>query len=608
MKFAGRSIPSRLHLFPNPSYRFALRVFACSAIYLRGIPRTSKYPCRQLVLLFLACLFGCSAPAPEESTPSPAGSSYPRFTDVAVPLGLTRSHTGGGPEKGYIVEAKGGGGALLDFDSDGDLDIYWVNGATLDAPGAGAGNALYRNDAFKAFVDVAASKGVAGKGWGMGAISADYDSDGDADLYVTTLQDNLLYRNDGNSDFVDVASLAGVAASGWSTGAAFADYDLDGDLDLYVAHYVEFDPAEISPLGTQWKGVDAFIGPLGLRPLPDVLFRNEGDGTFTDVSRKTGIAQVEPGYGFGVLFADYDLDGDPDLYVANDSSPNFLFRNEGDGTFADVSLGGNASYGEMGNAQAGMGVAWGDYDGDRYPDILVTHFEDDYNTLYRNNGSGGFADVSFAAGLGRASLTYVSFGAGFLDFDNDGDLDLLTANGHVYPQIDQGGSGATYAQPDHLFENTGEGRFELLLPQPGDSLGTARVSRGSCIGDLDNDGDLDIFVINLNDRPSLLRNDVGDRRNWLGVQLVGAAGNRDAIGARLELFAGGTIQVRDVICGSSFLCSEDRRAHFGLGSSTRIDSLRIRWPSGSVQRFADLPPNSYLIVEEERATWSLASP
>jgi len=425
------------------------------------------------------------------------------------------------------VEAKGGGGALLDFDSDGDLDIYWVNGATLDAPGAGAGNALYRNDAFKAFVDVAASKGVAGKGWGMGAISADYDSDGDADLYVTTLQDNLLYRNDGNSDFVDVASLAGVAASGWSTGAAFADYDLDGD---------------------------------------------------------------------------------PDLYVANDSSPNFLFRNEGDGTFADVSLGGNASYGEMGNAQAGMGVAWGDYDGDRYPDILVTHFEDDYNTLYRNNGSGGFADVSFAAGLGRASLTYVSFGAGFLDFDNDGDLDLLTANGHVYPQIDQGGSGATYAQPDHLFENTGEGRFELLLPQPGDSLGTARVSRGSCIGDLDNDGDLDIFVINLNDRPSLLRNDVGDRRNWLGVQLVGAAGNRDAIGARLELFAGGTIQVRDVICGSSFLCSEDRRAHFGLGSSTRIDSLRIRWPSGSVQRFADLPPNSYLIVEEERATWSLASP
>ena len=560
-----------------------------------------------LTSLLLACLFACSSPVPEESTLSPADQSSPRFTDVAVPLGLTREHTGGGPDKGYIVEAKGGGAALLDFDDDGDLDIYWVNGATLDAPTAGAGNALYRNDAFQTFVDVAASKGVEGKGWGMGAVSADYDNDGDDDLYVTTLQENLLYRNDGDSGFVDVAPPAGVDAPGWSTGAAFADYDNDGDLDLYVAHYVDFHPEEILPLGTQWKGVDSFIGPLSLRPVPDVLYRNEGDGTFTDVSRESGIAQVEPGYGFGVLFADYDLDGDPDLYVANDSSPNFLFRNDGDGTFADVSLGGNASYGEMGNAQAGMGVAWGDYDADGYPDIFVTHFEDDYNTLYRNSGNGGFADVSFAAGLGRASLTFVSFGAGFLDFDNDGDLDLLTANGHVYPQIDRGGSGSTYAQPNHLFENIGEGRFALLLPQQGDSLGAARVSRGSCIGDFDDDGDLDVFVINLNDRPSLLRNDVGNRQNWLGVQLVGATSNRDAIGARLELFVGGTVQVRDVICGSSFLCSEDRRAHFGLGSSSRVDSLQIRWPGGSMQSFTDLPINSYLLVEEHSPTWTLAA-
>jgi len=528
--------------------------------------------------------------------------------DVAVPLGLTRTHTGGGPEKGYIVEAKGGGAALLDFDDDGDLDIYWVNGATLDAPAEGAGNVLYRNDLPRGFVDVTAALKAPGRGWGMGAVSADYDSDGDADLYVTTLQENLLYRNDGDGGFTDVAARAGTTSSCWSTGAAFADYDLDGDLDLYVANYVDFQPGEIPPLGTQWKGVDSFLGPVGLRPLPDGLYRNGGDGTFADVTREAGIASVEPGYGFGVLFADYDLDGDPDLYVANDSSPNFLFRNEGRGVFSDLSLSGNAAYGEMGNAQASMGVAWGDYDADGYPDILVAHFEDDYNTLYRNSGDGRFADVSFAAGLGRTSLTYVSFGAGFLDFDNDGDLDLLTANGHVYPQIDQGGSGATYTQPNHLFENLGEGKFDLLLPQPGDSLGTARVSRGSCIGDFDNDGDLDVFVHNLNDRPSLLRNDVGSRRNWLGVKLVGATSNRDGIGARLELSAGGSVQVRDIICGSSFLCSEDRRAHFGLGSALQVDSLLVRWPGGLVQRFTDLPINRYVLIEEHQSAWRLASP
>lgn len=554
-----------------------------------------------LVLLFFF-LAGCSSPAP------PATSDPPehRFVDVAVELGLTRSHTGGGPEKGYIVEAKGGGAALLDFDGDGDLDIYWVNGATLEAPDQGGGNALYRNDGPRGFADVAPSLGAQGRGWGMGAVSADYDEDGDADIYVTNLQENILYRNDGASGFSDVAAQAGVATPAWSTGAAFADYDLDGDLDLYVANYVEFNPAEIHRLGTQWKGVKVFVGPQGLRAAPDAFYRNDGNGTFSDVTREAGIAAVEPGYGFGVLFADYDLDGDPDLYVANDSSPNFLFRNEGNARFTDLALSAGVAYGEMGNTQAGMGVTWGDYDGDGYPDIFVTNFEDDYNTLYRNNRDGRFTDVSFATGLGQPSLSYVGFGTGFLDYNNDGDLDLLVANGHVYPQIDQAGTGSTYAQPSHLYENRGDGRFDLLLPQPGDSLGTARVSRGSCIGDLDNDGDLDIFISNLNDRPSLLRNDTGNRQNWLGLELVGSTGNRDGIGAHLRLFAGNRAQVRDVLCGSSFLCSEDRRVHFGLGQTQRIDSLEVRWPGGATQCFVDLPINSYLVISEGQSSWSLA--
>ena len=520
------------------------------------------------------------------------------FVDVAVDVGLTREHVGGGPDKGYIVEAKGGGAALLDFDDDGDLDIYWVNGATLAAPDRGAGNALYRNDG-GVFVDVAQAHGVQGRGWGMGAISADYDNDGDADLYVTNLQANILYRSDGSGRaFTDVAVAAGVATPRWSTGAAFADYDGDGDVDLYVASYVILDTTDVAPLGTQWKGVPAFVGPLGLRAAADVLYRNEGDGRFLDVTAEAGVSQQEPGYGFAVLFADYDADGDPDLYVANDSSPNFTFRNEGSGRFSDQSLRANAAFGESGISQAGMGASWGDYDGDGLADIFVTNFEDDYNTLYHNDGGGQFSDVSFDAGLARPSLNYVGFGTNFADFDNDADLDLFVANGHVYPAIGRGGTGATYAEADHLFENLGNGRF-ALHPNAGEAFSTARVSRGSCVGDFDNDGDLDIFVSNLNDRPVLLRNLLGTRNNWVGLLLRGTVSNRDAIGAHVQLFAGGRRQVRDILCGSSFLSSEDRRVHFGLGETAAIDSIKVRWPSGAVQRLTNVQVNRYTLIEEE---------
>ena len=541
-------------------------------------------------------LVACSPPEeqPLDSEPTAPGPSH--FVDVAVDVGLTKVHTGGSAEKGYIAEAKGGGAAWLDFDGDGDLDLYWVNGAALDDE-QGGGNALYRSDAGSGFVDVASSLGAAGRGWGMGAVSADYDNDGDADLYITNLRENILYRNDGDTGFAEVGGEAGAAGAAWSTGAAFGDYDRDGDVDLYVAGYAEFEPGEIPRLGSQWKGVDVFVGPLGLVPEADSFYRNEG-ASLVEGTEEAGLAHPEPGYGFGVLFVDVDDDGDVDLYVANDSTPNFLWRNEGDGTFTEVGLQAQVAYGAMGHSQAGMGVAWGDYDGDARPDMFLTHFEDDYNTLYRNEGAGLFADVSVAAGLGRTSFHFVGFGTGFFDRDNDGDLDLLVANGHVYPQIERAGSGTTYAQPNQLLDNRGS-RFELLLPSDGDSLGSAKVSRGSAIADYDNDGDLDILVTNLDDRPTLLRNDVGNRQNWLGVELVGRESNRGGIGARLHLAAGGKVQVRDIISGSSFLSGEDPRAHFGLGQIEMVDSLRVCWPSGAVQVLKNLRINQYLVVEED---------
>ena len=519
-----------------------------------------------------------------------APADGPPFIDKAGEWGLDRPHVGGGAEKRYIVEAKGGGAALLDADLDGDLDIYWVNGE-------GGGNALYRNDhndRARNFVDRAVAAGVAGRGWGMGVLSADYDADGDADLYVTCLRENILYRNDGLEQFADATAGAGLVLPVWSTGAAMGDADLDGDLDLYVANYADFDSATVRPLGTQWKGRDVFVGPLGLPAQPDVLYRNEGAGVFTDVTAASGLGQPDPGYGFAVLFVDSDDDGDLDLYVANDSTPNFLYRNDGAGIFAEVGLRAHAALGETGLAQAGMGAAWGDYDNDGDGDLLVTNFEDDYNTLYRNTGRGTFADVSFAAGLGRISLPYVGFGAVFFDFDNDADPDLFVANGHVYPQIERPGSGATYAQANHLFANDA-GHFRLVELAPSEERA---VSRGAVAGDFDDDGRLDLFVTNLNGRPSLLHNQTTADHHWLGLRLVGTGKNREAIGAKVVLWSGGQKQRRDVFCGESFLGSGDRRVHFGLGATGRADSLHIYWPSGVLQRLIDLPIDEYVRVEE----------
>ena len=534
------------------------------------------------------------------SFPVTLDAELPSFVDRAGALGLTRIHTGGSPQKGYIVEAKGGGVAVIDFDNDGDQDLYWVNGATIAAPDQGGGNALYRNDGTQ-FADVGPALGASGRGWGMGATSADFDNDGDQDLYLTNLRHNTLYRNDviqspdGMLRFADIANRAGVAMPRWSTGAAWADFDLDGDLDLYVANYVEFATDAIERLGAQWQGVEVFVGPRSLPAAPDVLYRNDGDEKFADVTVWARLNHPSPGYGLGVVFADGDGDGWPDIFVANDSSPNFFYRNRGDGRFTDQSLPARLAYGRGGQIQAGMGVAWGDADGDGRPDLFATHFEGEYNTLYRNEG-GHYADVSAEAGLAAPSLAQVGFGTSFFDSDNDGDLDLLVVNGHVYPQIDRAGSGSAYAQPDHLYENLGDGQFTL---RPHTTA--ARVSRGAATVDYDDDGDLDLFISHLNDRPALLRNDGGNRHNWLGVKLTGTLSNRDGVGARVRLVAGDRAQFRDLLCGGSFLSSADKRLHFGLGSLSSIDTLEVHWPHRRIQRFSNIAVNRYLAIEEGTA-------
>ena len=518
-----------------------------------------------------------------------------RFTDVTAACGLDFRMHSGSQVKNYIIESKGGGGAFLDYDGDGWLDIYLVNGSRLEGyPDSAAAptNALYRNMGDGTFANYTRTAGVGDAGWGMGCAAADYDGDGDLDLYVTNYGPNVLYRNEGNGQFRDVGQAAGVDLAGWSTGASFGDYDRDGDLDLYVAQYLQFAPEHVPPRGGMWKGVLVFAGPLGLPGAQDVLYRNEGNGQFRDVTRQARAGQFEPTYGLSALFCDYDQDGDSDLYVANDSAPNFLYRNEGNGQFRDVGVEAGAALSAEGGAQAGMGIAYGDYDGDGDGDFLVTHFEDDYNTLYGNQGDGRFAVVSAAAGLAEPSLPHLAFGTFFLDYDNDQDQDLFVANGHVYPQI-RHLAPTGYAEPNQLFANQGPaGAYRFAEVAAGD-VSRPAVSRGAAKGDYDNDGDVDVLVFNLDGPPQLLRNDGGNQRNWLSLRLVGGG-----LGAKIAVSSGGVEQTTELVSGGSFLSHSDGRVHFGLGFNQAADWIEIRWPSGRVQRLEDVAANQFLTVEE----------
>jgi hypothetical protein len=528
--------------------------------------------------------------------------AFPAFLDVAAQLGITLMNICGGAAKDFILEANGNGAAFFDFDNDADMDVLIVNGSTLEAyrKGGTPVAALYRNDGGR-FLDVTPQAGFTRTGWAMGACVADYDNDGHQDVYVTAYGPDVLYRNNGDGSFRDVTARARVGDPRWGTNCAFGDYDRDGNVDLYVANYMIFDEKITPRRGRDEKcrylGVEVFCGPQGLPGEADILYRNNGDGTFTDVTSRAGIKDPSY-YGFGVIFSDFDNDGWPDIYVANDGNPNLLFRNNRNGTFSETGLLSGVALNEAGRAQSGMGAAVGDYDGNGYFDIFVTNFAGDTNTLYQNVGKSLFADSTAAAGLVEIALEYLGWGAGFVDFDNDGLQDIFVANGHVYPQVDALRAGQQYAQRKEIYRNAGGGKFtEIARELQGDLL-VAKSARGAAFGDYDNDGDIDVLTVNMNDRPSLYRNEGGNRKNWIGFRLQGVRSNRDAIGARIEISAGGKTQVGEVRSGASYLSHNDMRVHFGLGPETRVDRVRIRWPNGNVEELKNLEAGRYLKIKE----------
>lgn len=544
--------------------------------------------------ILAACLAGTACgggePGPERVGPVATAPAHPAwFTDATVDAGLAGfRQVNGAPEKLEIVEAIGAGVAFLDHDRDGDIDVYLTNGSSLDGftEGQEPRDALYRNDGGGRFTDVSAASGVGDTGWTNGVTVADYDGDGWVDVYLTNFGPNVLLRNRGDGRFEDVTARAGVGDPRWSTGACFFDADGDGDLDLYVANYIEhergFQPQDKSTC--QYRGIMVAYGPRGLEPAPDTFYRNRGDGTFEDATREAGI--VDPGYyGFTAVALDFDFDGDLDVYVANDSVANFLWRNDGHGHFTDVAVSVGAGLSEEGKAQAGMGVAVGDSDGDGLLDLWVTNFADDYYTLYRNEGRGFFADVTSLAGLRDPTWPFMGWGCGFADFDRDGDSDLFAVNGHTYPQVDEVGVGLGYAQRALLLENDGTGRYRDATAEAGPGLEARLVGRGAAFGDYDDDGDVDVLIGVIDGPPILLRNDGDPGRAWLSVELVGTAPNTGALGAFVTLTAGGRRQVRTMLSGESFLSANDPRLHFGLGEARRVERIEIRWPDGVTEIF-----------------------
>lgn len=534
------------------------------------------------------------------------------FRDVSREAGLTAWHYAGGtPEKASIVESLGGGVALLDYNNDGWLDIYVVNGMTRDAMSGKADPphaALFRNNHDGTFTNVAAEAGVSNDRWGVGVAVADYDNDGWPDLYVTNVGGaNRLYHNNHDGTFTDVAEKAGVALGTWSTGPTFGDYDGDGFLDLFVPGYVVYDfdhppiagSDQVASNDCLFRGVSVFCGPRGLRGEHDRLFHNNGNGTFTDVSRKAGVDDAPGYYGLASLFVDLDGDGKPDLLVANDSTPNYLYRNKGDGTFEDLSFESGYAVNKDGRPTATMGIAVGDYRNNGSLDILSTDFSDDYDVLYRNDGALSFTDVSYEAGIAGPTIPFLGWGAGFIDFDNDGWKDVFIANGHVYPQVDQHDWGTSFAQRPLLFRNTHDGRFTLVPAVQGSGLADLLKARGAAFGDLFNDGKIDVVINNIDGPPTLLRNVNPDHHHWVEFCLIGGPKSpRDAVGATIFLTAGGLTQRGDVLSGGSFASSSDPRVHFGLGNTASIDGIKIRWPSGAFEKLSVPAPDCIYTVEQ----------
>ncbi|MDQ1470525.1 MAG: enediyne biosynthesis protein [Bryobacterales bacterium] len=535
-----------------------------------------------------------------------------QFVNVAREAGLTTKTIFGGEKRNrFLLETTGCGAAFTDFDNDGWLDIFLVNGTRFEsnfAQGQAPTSRLYKNNRDGTFTDITSKAGLVRTGWGQGVCTGDYDNDGFDDIFVSYWGDCALYHNNGNGTFTDVAAKAGVTTRTpklrrWNTGCAFVDYDRDGHLDLFVANYIDFDP-KTAPLPESgpctYSGIMVACGPPGLQGGRNILFHNNGNGTFIDVSAKSGILKTPGTYGLGVLVADFDNDGWQDIYVANDSTSSTLYKNNHDGTFTDVAIESGIAYSADGKAQAGMGVDAADYDGDGLLDVVKTNFAGDTTSLYRNQGNFTFDEQAYQAGLGR-NTRFLGWGAGFIDYDNDGWPDIFLCNGHVYPEVRESAVESGYRQRKVVYHNLRNGKFEDVSGTLGPGITELVPGRGCAFGDFDNDGDVDVLVNCVNDVPQLLRCDSSLKNNWIKLKLVGVKSNRSAIGARVYCRTESHTGIQEVRSGGSYLSQSDLRLHFGLGDTTHC-SLEIRWPNGGIEKIADVPANQILTITEGRGT------
>jgi hypothetical protein len=528
-----------------------------------------------------------------------------QFEDIALQVGLTALNVyGGDKHKEFIIETTGNGVAIFDYDNDGWPDIFLPNGSTVEgvAPGSAPTGHLYHNNHDGTFTDVTLKAGLARAGWGQGVCVGDYDNDGNLDLMETFWGQNVLFHNNGDGTFTDVTEKAGLKTpkDEWSTGCSFVDYDRDGKADLFIVRYVDFSYDSVPRPGQgqwcQWKGINVMCGPRGLKMPVNALYHNNGDGTFTDVSQKSGITKTSGCYGLTSLTGDFDEDGWPDIYVACDSTPNILYHNNHDGTFTDIGRAAGVAFNEDGTTQAGMGLSGDDYTHTGMQDIIKTNFSDDTPTLYLNRGKNAFDDVTFGAGLGTVR-NWLGWGVQFLDFDNSGWPGIFIANGHVYPEVDGRDLGTSYREPKVLYINLRDGKFANITAQSGATLSEIHSGRGMALGDLFNDGRVEALVNNMNESPSLYRN-TGLAGNFISLQLVGAKSNRAALGATVTLEQGNDRREQEVRSGDGFISQSDLRLHFGLGKAERADRIVIRWPSGLVETLKDLSANQYYVVRE----------
>jgi enediyne biosynthesis protein E4 len=551
-------------------------------------------------IIYVACRSLIAAQAGEPAKPFPV-----TFTDIAAQAGLKDTTVYGGlSSKKYIIETNGCGVAFFDFDNDGWTDVFVMSGTRLESlpKSKEPTNRLYRNNRNGTFTDVTDKANLRRTGWASGVAVGDYDNDGFEDLFLTYWGQNALYRNNGDGSFSDTTEKSKLKTNEtrWGSGATFIDYDRDGDLDLFVANYLIFDLAKVPEMGKgancAWKGVPVNCGPKGLPTDTNLFYQNKGDGTFTDVSVKSGVASVTGRYSMTAVVTDYNNDGWADIYIACDSTASTLYRNNKNGTFTDVSLESGTAYNEDGNAQAGMGVTVGDYNSDGLPDIFKTHFADDLPILYRNGGRDFFEDASRLAGFDHTR--YVQWGTGFADFDNDGWVDILTVTGNVYPEIEKIFKQYPHRSPRLVYQNLGNGRFLDVSSNTGAGISDPKSSRGAAFGDFDNDGDTDVLIMNMNEPPSLLRNDLKSSNNWLTIKLVGTKSNRSAIGSRVTIINGTHTQVQEITSQTSYYSHNDLRLHFGLGENKKANSIEIRWPNGQTETLNNVTANQIVRVKE----------